>query len=54
MCISDRALDAWYAKDYHAPGIDYFDDIPDDYDPDEDYEDEEPWEKPSERPDFEW
>ena len=49
--ISDSALDSYYARDYYGPGIGYFDDVPEDYDPDE--EDFDPeldgWVKPSER-----
>lgn len=49
--ISDSALDSYYARDYYGPGIGYFDDIPEDYEPDE--EDFDPewdgWVKPLER-----
>lgn len=49
--ISDSALDNYYAKDYYGPGIGYFDDIPEDYDPEaEDFDPEwDGWVKPSER-----
>lgn len=49
--ITDNALDSYYARDYYGPGIGYFDDVPEEYDPDE--EDFDPewdgWNKPSER-----
>lgn len=49
--ISDAALDRWYGRNYYGPGIDYFDDVPEDYDPDEEYSDPDwdNWVKPSER-----
>ena len=54
--ISDRALDNYYSRNYYGTGLDYFDDVPEDYDPDE--EDFDPewdgWDKPSERADYDW